>query len=381
MARSGCDVLVGTPGRLLDHFKRKSCDVYTIQTLVLDEVDLLLDMGFLSDIQQIRKFLPSCQTLLFSATLPESVQKLARDMCRDPVHIAVDPQHHQERMERLELFSIELSGKDQFAFLLTKVFRAIKYSEKIVIFFPTRVLCDVMKDVCFMAQLPRQNIAVIHGGQQQHARTRTADHFRRAAAGVLITTDVSARGMHYPDVQEVLHYGSPSTVETYTHRIGRTARAGKTGRSTLVLSQQDRPFLTSLKKSFDITSLPNEVDQDHKDTVYDFFQYNSFKAKAVAGSVFNFYSQNKAVLDISFTKLRDICASLCTEWDLPQNTFRIMDDRNGGGSRDSRRFNDNHRRSAKGNQSQRQSKHRGSGPSNRHRKRSGGSRGDGGRRW
>lgn len=236
-----CEIVVATPGRMLDHINRGTAKLSRVKTLVLDEADTMLDMGFIRDVEKIIKACPSDerQTLMFSATLTDGVQKLSRKHTKNPVKLftksSVDP-------KKLTQISYEVSQSLKFSVLAHLLKN--EESELAMVFCNTRRNTDsVSKD------LNKVGIRAhaIHGGLSQDKRTKVIRSFHLKKVDVLVCTDVAARGLDIKGVSHVYNYEVPIESNQYVHRIGRTARAGKEGKAiNLVLKRDQRKFLKVL---------------------------------------------------------------------------------------------------------------------------------------
>jgi superfamily II DNA/RNA helicase len=224
----GVDLVVATPGRLLDLIERRSCDLSKIEVTVLDEADHMADMGFLPDVSRILDMTPAgSQRLLFSATLDGAVGKLVRQYLTDPVARAVDPaESHVTTMEHRALVVRNEQKIDVLAEILTRPARTL-------LFVRTKHGADRL-----VKQLDRMGVAAqaIHGNRSQGQRQRALDAFSRGESRVLVATDVAARGIHITDVDLVVHADPPNDHKDYLHRSGRTARAGASGVVVSVLA-------------------------------------------------------------------------------------------------------------------------------------------------
>ncbi len=250
----GVDIIVGTPGRVLDHLRRGTLRVDQVRIVVLDEADEMLDIGFAEDIEQILRRTPrDRQTMLFSATMPRWVERLVRRYQRSPVHIAIEPeratvatvaQYYYELAERDKLDGF-LSFEDDFG-----------RDARLLIFRRMQVGVDRLAQ-----QLTREGwlVQALHGGMAQVDRTRTIDAYRQGDLRVLIATNVAARGLDIPDITHVINYDIPQNPEEYIHRIGRTARAGKTGIAMTFVSEWDYPFLEAIKAQVGDALQPAEL--------------------------------------------------------------------------------------------------------------------------
>ena len=221
----GVDILVATPGRLLDLMGQRRVNLHRIEHLVLDEADRMLDMGFVRDVRRILMALPTVrQSLLFSATMPRDVARLASDFLRDPVRVAVTPQ--ATPVERIQqcVFHVSSEGKRR---LLADILDDPALS-RVLVFARTKHRANRVA-----AQLEKGGVAAeaMHGNKSQGARQRALERFRRGEARVLVATDIAARGIDVDvdDISHVINYELPNVPESYIHRIGRTARAGADG--------------------------------------------------------------------------------------------------------------------------------------------------------
>jgi len=261
-------ILVATPGRLVDHLQntnihgRRLCDVMrsNTQVLVLDETDRLLDMGFRRDIQTIIGYLPKKeqrQTLLFSATLPPTLrQVMAETMKADYVTVdcVSDGDVSTHTHARVEQSHVILPSMDRYVSSVLEIIDSVLTSEepdvKLVVFFPTARMVGYYVEVLReYLKLKGDNTPTfeIHSKKTQGYRNKASDGFRNTKRGILFTSDVSARGVDYPEVTHVLQFGIPDGPETYVHRLGRTGRAGKKGKGWLILAPFERQFLRELK--------------------------------------------------------------------------------------------------------------------------------------
>jgi len=261
-------VLIATPGRLLDHLQstringRSFSDILGgIKFIVLDETDRLLDMGFRRDIEKIISFLPSRnrtqrQTLLFSATIPDDLKPIMKQTMRESDSIIVDCINDKDSKtvtnEHIIQSHVIVPSIDQYVTSLIQIVLQAKAEggTKIIVFFPTARL------VSYFAELFSQVLGIavmeIHSKKSQAYRNRASEQFRSSNKAVLFTSDVSARGVDYPDVSHVIQFGIPDSKETYLHRLGRTGRAGKKGKGWLVLQSFEARFLNELKRGANI---------------------------------------------------------------------------------------------------------------------------------
>jgi ATP-dependent RNA helicase RhlE len=232
----GVDVIVATPGRLMDHMRRKNVRFEDLQVLVLDEADRMLDMGFLPDIEQIVRHMPrQRQTMLFSATIPPAISALARRFQRDPVNIEIDHARPPEAIEQA-LYPVPKHLKAQ---ILEAMLRLLEV-DSMLVFTRTKQQADSVT-----RQLRQSKIAVgcIHGDFRQRERIAALEGFRSGKHRVLVATDIAARGLDIEGISHVLNYDVPEHPEYYIHRIGRTARADANGCAITLVTPDDEPLI------------------------------------------------------------------------------------------------------------------------------------------
>lgn len=241
----GVDVLIATPGRLLDLFERGNVLLNDIKVLVIDEADRMLDMGFIPDIERIMKMVPPIrQTLLFSATMPGPIEKLAKNLMSNARTVSVAPQSSPAETVSQNLITVG-SNRDKDRTLL-KLLR--DESIGVVNAF---VFCNRKKDVGTLARfLSGQGIsaAPLHGDMPQANRTQTLQDFKEGKVAIMICSDVAARGLDISGVSHVFNYDVPFNAEDYVHRIGRTGRAGKTGQSFTLATADDDKLVSAIEK-------------------------------------------------------------------------------------------------------------------------------------
>ncbi|MBI1181208.1 MAG: DEAD/DEAH box helicase [Alphaproteobacteria bacterium] len=241
MAR-GVDILVATPGRLLDLVNQKHVDLSGTGLLVLDEADRMLDMGFIRDVRKIVAALPRRrQSLLFSATMPADVARLAHDMLRDPMRVEVTPAATTVDRIRQSVYFVEAAGKQS---LLSSLLRDGDLS-KVIVFTRTKHRANRVAE-----QLSKGGTAAdaIHGNKSQSARQKALERFRSGDSRVLVATDIAARGIDVDGVTHVINFELPNEPESYVHRIGRTARAGADGAAIAFCDPSERTYLKSIEK-------------------------------------------------------------------------------------------------------------------------------------
>jgi ATP-dependent RNA helicase RhlE len=244
----GADILVATPGRLLDLIDQKALNLNGIEILVLDEADQMLDLGFIHALRKIRDITPKDrQTLFFSATMPKAIKELVSGFCNNPVQVSVTPQSTTaERIDQY-LFMVQQDEKLSLLEMILKGRHDVPGTiERVLIFTRTKHGADRVVKKLEQAGIPAN---AIHGNKSQPQRQRALDEFRKARVPVLIATDVAARGIDIPGVSHVINYELPNVPEQYVHRIGRTARAGKSGIAIAFCAEDERAYLKDIRKT------------------------------------------------------------------------------------------------------------------------------------
>ncbi len=240
---SGTDILVATPGRLLDLMNQGHVRLDRVSHLVVDEADRLLDMGFIRDLRKIIAALPkSRQSLMFSATMPADVERLARDMLADPVRYEVVPE--AVSIDRISQEVIHTKAADKAGVLIRLL--ADPALARVIVFTRTKHRANRVAD-----HLDRSGISAdaLHGNKSQAARQRALESFRTGKARVLVATDIAARGIDVDDVTHVINFELPSEADSYVHRIGRTARAGARGNAISLCDEAEMADLRKIERS------------------------------------------------------------------------------------------------------------------------------------
>ena len=237
----GVDILVATPGRLLDHLGQKHVDLSAVQYLILDEADRMLDMGFIHDIRKILKLVPeNKQSLLFSATFSPDIRQLADSLLKNPVSVEISPNKDATLVEQ-RAYRVAKNRKRE---LLRDLIVDGQW-EQVLVF--TRMK-HAANRLC--QQLGKDGIeaAAIHGNKSQNARTKALEDFKAKKVRVLVATDIAARGLDIEQLPHVVNYELPDVPEDYVHRIGRTGRAGMPGHAVSLVAPEDLPLLTAIEK-------------------------------------------------------------------------------------------------------------------------------------
>jgi len=238
----GVDIVVATPGRLLDHAERGTIDLSRIQVLVLDEADRMLDLGFIDDIRQVAEYLPvKRQTLLFSATYSPSIKQLADQLLNQPRRIEVARSNIAADAVTQAIYEVERSRKRE---MISFLIRQGGWNQ-VLVFARTRYGADKLTEELLYDGI---KAAAIHSNKSQSIRTRTLAEFKQGEFRVLVATDVAARGLDIERLPYVVNYDLPQVPEDYVHRIGRTGRAGEDGVALSLVSPEEKPLLIAIEK-------------------------------------------------------------------------------------------------------------------------------------
>ncbi len=264
--KTGVEILVATPGRLLDHIEQKTVQLNTVQMLVLDEADRMLDMGFMPALKRILALLPrQRQSMMFSATFSNEIKKLSEDFMNYPTLIEVARSNATSENITQKVFLVEQSDKHQ---LLAQLLRGDD-AKQVIVFTKTKLTASHLAK-----QLQREGVSAdaIHGDKSQLERMQALDAFKQGKVSVLIATDVAARGLDIDSLPMVINYEIPHAAEDYVHRIGRTGRAGASGTAISLVSPEEEKYLLEIEKLIkteikkEKAVLPEHVAKAHRES-------------------------------------------------------------------------------------------------------------------
>ena len=251
--RRGVDVVVGTPGRVMDHMRQGTLDTSGLRSLVLDEADEMLRMGFIDDVEWILDQLPEeRQVVLFSATMPPEIRRLSKRYLKDPAEVTIRTKDQEGRRIRQRAITVPMPHKLE---ALQRVLDAFG-GEGVIIFARTKAITLTVAETL---EACGHQVAVLNGDVPQNQRERTVERLRSGSVDVLVATDVAARGLDVDRIGLVINYDMPFDSEAYVHRIGRTGRAGRTGEAVLFVTPRERRFISNLERATGQPIEPMEV--------------------------------------------------------------------------------------------------------------------------
>jgi len=240
--RAGVDIIIATPGRLLDHVSQKTVDLSKVEILVLDEADRMLDMGFINDIRKILKILPSGrQNLLFSATFSNEIKDLAEKLLKSPQSIEVERHNTPTELVSQVIHPVDSKRKSE---LLSYLISSQNWNQ-VLVFTRTKHGANKLSEKLTIDGIPS---AAIHGNKSQSARTKALEDFKRGKVQVLVATDIAARGIDIDHLPHVVNYEIPNVPEDYVHRIGRTGRAGNEGSACSLVCIDEHKYLSDIER-------------------------------------------------------------------------------------------------------------------------------------
>jgi len=251
--RRGVDVVVGTPGRVMDHMRQGTLDTSGLRSLVLDEADEMLRMGFIDDVEWILGQLPEeRQVVLFSATMPSEIRRLSKRYLKDPAEVTIRTKDQEGRRIRQRSITVPMPHKLE---ALQRVLDACG-GEGVIIFARTKAITLTVAETL---EAGGHQVAVLNGDVPQNQRERTVERLRGGSVDILVATDVAARGLDVDRIGLVINYDMPFDSEAYVHRIGRTGRAGRTGEAVLFVTPRERRFINNLERATGQPIEPMEV--------------------------------------------------------------------------------------------------------------------------
>ena len=251
--RRGVDVVVGTPGRVMDHMRQGTLDTSGLRSLVLDEADEMLRMGFIDDVEWILDQLPEeRQVVLFSATMPPEIRRLSKRYLKDPAEVTIRTKDQEGRRIRQRAITVPMPHKLE---ALQRVLDACG-GEGVIIFARTKAITLTVAETL---EAGGHQVAVLNGDVPQNQRERTVERLRSGSIDILVATDVAARGLDVDRIGLVINYDMPFDSEAYVHRIGRTGRAGRTGEAVLFVTPRERRFISNLERATGQPIEPMEV--------------------------------------------------------------------------------------------------------------------------
>lgn len=258
----GVDVLIATPGRMFDLISRGFIDLSFTETLILDEADHMLDMGFIRDIRDVLKHMSRRhQTLFFSATIDKDIKDLAYSVVTNPIRIQISP---EDPVSKNVQHAVAFVGMDDKRFFLERLVKEFPEG-KILVFVRTKVRAERVQAAMARVEIPA---LVMHGGKEQENRLEAMEDFKTGKVKLLITTDVNARGIDIPNVDYVVNYDLPDVSENYVHRVGRTGRGVQKGQAVSFCSDEEKPVLEEIQKYLGKEITVMKIDKsDYRQTI------------------------------------------------------------------------------------------------------------------
>lgn len=285
---NGIDILISTPGRMFDLIYQKHLKITGVEILVLDEADHMLDLGFIKDIQDVKKFLPKMhQTLFFSATINEQIKKVAYSLVKNPIRIQLSP---KDPVAKNITHSVAFVEMDDKRFFLERVINENPAS-KILVFVRTKVRAERVKSAMERVGIPSETI---HGDKEQMDRLTVLTKFRTGEVKILIATDVSARGIDIANVDYVVNYDLPDVPENYVHRVGRTGRGTQKGLAVSFCATEEKPILAEIEGFMGKAIRVLEIDKNEYTETIDFSKdTTNFDLKALLKEAADFEENRK----------------------------------------------------------------------------------------
>ncbi len=243
LTEGGYPIVIGTPGRILDHINRRTMNLSRVRFVVLDEADRMLDMGFIEDIQEILKHIPlEKQMSLFSATVPEEIWAIAKKYMKNPDRLILEKD--EITVKNISQTFYGCSRREKLDALMAYLKKHEIGHKKALIFVNTKTWADTLNRILYKKGF---KVKTIHADLSQNLRERVMDEFKQGRFNILVATDVAARGLHIPEVSHVVNYDLPKDAKAYIHRIGRTGRAGASGDAVSFMIQEDWPALRNIE--------------------------------------------------------------------------------------------------------------------------------------
>lgn len=316
-------IVVGTPGRVMDHIRRETLKLEQIKFLVIDEADLMFDMGFLDEVKEIIELLPTTkQVMLFSATLEEDACQLAKEYMTDAIFITLESE--AGTVAEVEQITYEAELKDKYDTFLNVLMQ--ENPDSSMVFCGTREMVNVLYQKMKRDRIP---CGMIHGELDQSERLKTVDDFRTGRFRYLIATDVAARGIDFENITHVINYDFPTGRETYVHRAGRTGRNGKSGKAISIVSEGDQRMKqmveTFIEEELPISPSPNPTESEKK-AFWD-RQKEKMVLKARKGEILNRTITRLSIGGGKKSKMRavDIVGTICSIPDVDSSDIGIID--------------------------------------------------------